>query len=448
MVGSRVTQRSLLVFWLPFAATWLMMAVEGPFIAAVIARMPDLKINLAAYGIAFAVGLFLEAPIMMLISASVALVRDRDSFMRLRNFMLLMNFSVTAAMVSLLIPPVYRVVVTDLMNLPVELHHLTRIATMLLLAWPAAIGFRRFYQGILIREGRTGKIATGTIVRLAGMSATALLLMFRTDFPGAWVGCAALSAGVSMEAFATWLMARGSIRRVMSVRSAGRPGLTYGAIWTFYYPLACSSVIALGIRPLVSFFVAHCQRPLDSLAVLPVVTTTSFLFVSFGVSFQEVALAVMGDRFENFTPIRRFAWTLTLCLTVVNTLVAFSPMAARWFLDVSNLPPDLTAFALLPFRITLILPALAVAQSLQRAVLVNCRRNAPITGSTILEIVTVAVVMLMFSTVIPADGVIAAVLALVLGRSVSNFLLYRYYRQQISLAAKTQTACQCAEAAC
>ena len=91
MSGSKITQRNLLIFWLPMAATWLMMALEGPFIAAIIARLPNLKINLAAYGIAFAIGLFLEAPIMMLISASVALVRDRDSFRKLRNFMILLN---------------------------------------------------------------------------------------------------------------------------------------------------------------------------------------------------------------------------------------------------------------------------------------------------------------------------------------------------------------------
>ena len=28
-------------FWLPLAATWLMMAVEGPFLAALIARLPE-----------------------------------------------------------------------------------------------------------------------------------------------------------------------------------------------------------------------------------------------------------------------------------------------------------------------------------------------------------------------------------------------------------------------
>ena len=36
-----------------------MMAVEGPLIAAIIARLPDARENLAAYGVAFAFGLLL-----------------------------------------------------------------------------------------------------------------------------------------------------------------------------------------------------------------------------------------------------------------------------------------------------------------------------------------------------------------------------------------------------
>ena len=34
----RHSTRSILLFWMPLAATWLMMAAEGPFLAAIIAR--------------------------------------------------------------------------------------------------------------------------------------------------------------------------------------------------------------------------------------------------------------------------------------------------------------------------------------------------------------------------------------------------------------------------
>ncbi len=42
-----------------------MMAIEGPFLAAVIARLADPKFNLAAWGVAFAFAVLVEAPIII-----------------------------------------------------------------------------------------------------------------------------------------------------------------------------------------------------------------------------------------------------------------------------------------------------------------------------------------------------------------------------------------------
>jgi Na+-driven multidrug efflux pump len=74
-----LTLKRIFVFWVPLAATWLMMSVEGPFLAAIIARLTDPKYNLAAYGVAFSFALIIEAPIIMIMSASTALVKDWDS---------------------------------------------------------------------------------------------------------------------------------------------------------------------------------------------------------------------------------------------------------------------------------------------------------------------------------------------------------------------------------
>ena len=75
----QLTYKKIFYFWLPLAATWLMMSVEGPYLAALIARSPEPKFNLAAYGVAYSLALIIEAPIIMIMSASVALVKNKDS---------------------------------------------------------------------------------------------------------------------------------------------------------------------------------------------------------------------------------------------------------------------------------------------------------------------------------------------------------------------------------
>ena len=97
MNDDALTQGRIFRFWLPLAATWLMMAVEGPFLAAVIARLAEPVYNLAAYGVAFSLALVVEAPVIMLMSAATALARNRLSYVRLRTFTHLLNAGVTVA---------------------------------------------------------------------------------------------------------------------------------------------------------------------------------------------------------------------------------------------------------------------------------------------------------------------------------------------------------------
>jgi len=79
-----------------------MMAVEGPFLAAVIARLADAKFNLAAYGVAYSFALLVEAPVIMLMSASTALVEDTVSFRRLRVFSYVLCLGTTGALLIVL----------------------------------------------------------------------------------------------------------------------------------------------------------------------------------------------------------------------------------------------------------------------------------------------------------------------------------------------------------
>ena len=76
---TRLRPTAIILFWLPLAATWLMMAIEGPYIAAIVARMPAAAHSLAAYGVATALAWLIESPIMMLLSAATALVHGRAS---------------------------------------------------------------------------------------------------------------------------------------------------------------------------------------------------------------------------------------------------------------------------------------------------------------------------------------------------------------------------------
>jgi progressive ankylosis protein len=421
------TALSIFLFWIPLAATWVMMALEGPFLAAIIARLADPTFNLAAHGVAFAFAILIEAPVIMLLSASTALVEDRDSYRKLRNFANALNLGCTLLLLLLLVPAVYDAIMTTLLGLPEEVSSLTYGALWILLPWPAAIGFRRFVQGLLIRSGRTRLVAVGTFIRLMGMALTALLLFLLTDLPGAWVGASAMSVGVLVEAAAARAMAAPTIRELLDGSRSRPPDegpLGYASIARFYYPLALTSVIGLTVQPMLTFFMGRAPAPIESLAVFPVVHSLSFLFRALGLSFQEVAIALLGRRAEHYPELARFATILGLAASGGLALIAFTPLAYVWYVTISGLSPELADFAIIPTMILVPLPALSVLLSFQRAMIVQGRKTRPITIATAIEVATVAVLFTILGWTVELVGVTAAVLAFLGGRLASNLYLF------------------------
>jgi len=411
-------------FWIPLAATWLMMSIEGPFLAAIIARLADPKFNLAAYGVAFSFALIIEAPIIMIMSASTALVENRYSFVKLRNYTYWLNGGITLIMLVFLVPDIFYFFTGDLIGLPENVGKLTFYATAILIPWPGAIGYRRFYQGILIRNNLTRRVAYGTIIRLVTMAGTALGLYLYGNIPGVAVGAAALSAGVVSEAVASRFMSWRIVKELKKIE-AGQQDISYLTITRFYYPLALTSILALGVHPLVTFFVGQSRFAIESLAVLPVINSLVFIFRSLGLSYQEAAISLIGKDWREYEIVRNFAYTLAAVVIISLGIIAFTPLAEFWFFDISGLTAELADFSRIPLMIMVIMPGLSVILSFQRAILVNARKTGPITWSTALEVCGIIIVLILAVGYLDLTGAVSATLAIVIGRLWANAYLIR-----------------------
>ncbi len=420
----------IFVFWMPLASTWLMMAVEGPLLAALISRLAEPKFNLAAYGVALSFALLIEAPVIMMMSASTALVDDLDSYRKLRNFTFALNLAVTGFQLLLVTPPVFRMVFLSWIGLVPEVAWLTHAALIILLPWPGVIGYRRFYQGIMIRSDQTRRVAYGTVIRLSAMGLTAALLFGWSAWPGAWMAAAALSAGVCAEAVASRWMVREALARLP--RRAAGERLDYRRIWEFYSPLALTSLLSMGIHPLMTLLVARSRLGLESLAVLPVVNSLVFVFRSLGLAYQEVAIALIGRRWEGYLPLRNFAAGLALASSAALAMIAFSPLRQVWFQDVSGLDAELSGLAAATLQWVVAMPALSIWLSFQRAMLVNLRVTRWITAATVLEVGALAAVLVVAIGWLDAVGALATAAAMVTGRLLSCLLLVQPLRREIS----------------
>lgn len=418
----KLTYRRIFLFWGPLALTWLMMAFEQPLLIAFIARLGDAKVNLAAFGIAGSFAMIFEAPVIMLMSTSTALVTGQHSYRKLKHFADLLNSGVTLVQMVMLIPPVFRFIVIELMGVPEEVARIAHTALLIFLPWAASIGYRRFYQGILIRNNLTRRVTYGTMVRMT-VIITAGMLLYSAGVRGAYVGAGAMSLAVLSEAIATRLMAASAVRALVSRDDTENGHLNLRNISRFYYPLALTSLLSLGVHPFVTFFLGRSAMAVESLAVLPVVNSLVFIFRSIGLSYQEVVIALVGKQRQNFSLLRNYAVLLGSVVTVLIALIAFTPLADMWFTGFSGLDRELAGLSYLPLRIMILLPALTVLLNFQRSLFVVNGTTGPISAATAIELIGIIAVLLVCVIFLDMVGVVAASIAFVAGKWMSTLYL-------------------------
>ena len=404
---------------------WLMMSAEGPYLTALIARMSEPEYNLAAYGVAFSIALIVESPVIMLMSASIALIESKLTLLKLRSFVYRLNIILFLLMLVLIFPPVYDFLALTILNLPERVAYLNHIAIAILIPWAPSIGYRRFFQGILIKNNMTRLVAYGTVVRIVAMSLTGLTLFLFTKLHGVVVGASALSVGVISEAVATRFMAAGVLKKLLSVEENGKD-ITFKEIINFYTPLVLTSFISLGVQPIVTFFMSQSVMPLESLAVLPVLNSLVFIFRAFGLSFQEVGVALIKTKKE-YKLLQNSALMLAGFVLFGLAMISLTPLGNVWLEDVAGLSMQLSEFAKIPLMIYTIFPAGTVWINFQRSVLINVKNTKPITYASSIEVVGLLIVLIITVKFLSVIGALAAVIAYIIGRSFSiSYLMFPF----------------------
>jgi len=409
-------------FWWPLAFSWLLMAIEWPVVNVFVARLGDTKQELAALGIAISLSLAVMSPITSLLTAATALARDRVALGLLRRFMWSLVIVVTTMTLLLSFTPVLDVTVGQLIGAPIELVPRVRAAFVGLTLWPAAIGYRRFYQGVMIRHGDTRQIGYGTVVRLFTSTAVGLLGLVWGRLDGATVGGWALGLGSTAEAaFAHW-RSLPALRKIGSVELAN--DLTWRTLLGFYTPLALTAIINLSTSPFLNYGIAHSPYPVASLAAWPVIDGQLFVLRSFGLSLQEAVVALL-DGPAALKTLRRFTIILAVGSLALLALAAFTSVGPWWQTRIAGLDSELNRFALDGLRLSTLLPTLAVSLSWLRGIVITERATHVVAQATAVNLLILVAVLLAGAALDWMPGASLAAVALTASRGVESLWLWR-----------------------
>lgn len=415
------TDGEVLRAWWPLCTSWLLMSIEQPATAAVIARLGDAQTHLAAWGgVVFAIALVIESPVIMMLAASTELVRDRASYQRLRRFTHRAGFALTSFHLLLVATPLFDLVVGRAMAVPPDIMAPARIGLACALPWSWAIAWRRFNQGILIRFGHSRTVGLGTAVRLS-TNTIVLVTGWWFDAPGAPLGACALASGAVAEAL--WIARRTQPVILEHLQlDRGRPPLVGRAFMRFYLPLAMTPLVTLAVAPFGTAAVARMPEVMPSLAVWPVVNALMFVMAAPGLALHEVVVAYWHRR-GGPDVLARLVRRMTLVVTTIALLLAATPLGDLWFTVIGGLPDALAGLATVALWIVVASPGSRVLQSWYQGGLVAQRRTIAVSASVVVFAILTLASLVAVVRWGPWAGLHAALGAFMLGRVAQTVVL-------------------------
>jgi len=273
------------------------MGLDGPVCEGIINRLRHPEINAAAWPILMAIAIWIESPVIDLLSTSTTLAKDRQRYEQISRFVWYLLMWVTVAHAAIVLTPIYGWVAGTLMGVKPAVADAARAGLIILIPWSAMIGWRRYLQGILIRHGETRAIGLGTSARVAALIIVGVGLFLTTHLPSIVIAAIALMAGVALEAGLIHWISRDVIARHLNrVTDSCEPPLTMKKLIGFHFPLTATTMVNLLVMPLVSAGLARTDRPVLALAGYGVAGAILFLHRAVTFCIPEVVITLYkGD---------------------------------------------------------------------------------------------------------------------------------------------------------
>lgn len=364
---ANVTQRGILRVFLPLALSWLFMAIESPISIAIIGRMPDSKVNTAAFLILMAVSLWIESPVIDLLSTSTTLAKNGANYQAVRRFTLWLMVWVSIAHAAVAFTPLFDWVMLRLLGLPAPVAEACRAPLQIMTPWSALIGWRRHIQGLLIRSGQTRPISVGTGIRVATIATTGFTLYATTELRGVIVAAIALILSVAAEAaFIQWVgrEAVSSIERT----TTDDPRLGWRDLAGFHFPLTAATMFGMTTTPIISAALAKTPQPVLAMASWQVAISLLWLMRTVTFALPEVVISLYRDE-PSRRELRQFCLRVgAVCLGTMAVIVAMG-LDSLFFRHVLRADPETVAAAHLAMACGIALPLVNAATSYVRGML-------------------------------------------------------------------------------
>jgi progressive ankylosis protein len=429
--------RQLIQLWqqfIPLSLSDVTMALGDPLTTTTLAHLPDPRTNIAAVGVAKAIAIFCESPIIMLLHTSNALAPTQASRQALWKFTLIASGAMSLLLALVTIPAVFAIVGEGWLGVAPSLSNTIRSVLTIVILWPLAIGWRRYFQGLLIHGGHSYAVAQAGIVRLLVVG-TILAGGFVLKSNGAVVAGMSLVWGVIAEAVTvTYLARKLGTTKLPELVSIPELPQDLAGVWKFYAPLGGTMMLVWGARAALVGVVARATDGEIALAAWPAAWGLVLVIANSTRMVQQIII-----RNRKLVPDRLliiFAITVGIVCSLILLSVSGTPMSEQaigWFISndselISRVRPVLLICAVIPLFVSV--------QNAIQGFLVSEGRTWGVNQAA-----WVGAIVMLSTAYLGAqsgqNGAIAAAIGMILGNMMEIGYLFWIWRRKTTLRANS-----------
>ncbi|MGI6609037.1 MAG: hypothetical protein ACOX4G_00745 [Limnochordia bacterium] len=333
----------------------MMIATSHWIISIGLAHTTQPDVALASYAVGMSTLALFETAASMLRVTAVTLVRVKEDV----RVVLRAGFAAVVAFVAIAgvfcqtpaLPWVFR----HVLGVAPELIPLAVTVFRIMLILPMGSGLRSFFQGLIVRQQRTGFVMFATIVRLGVMTATIVTLVKLRPHWGGAIGAVTFLLGVWTEATLSFLVFRQG-RHEMASRAT--PSLvTNRTVLSFLLPLMVSGMVSNSGRMFLNAGLAGEGVPAEVLAAFAIAWSVVWVIASAVSGVHQMLLVFADDRNpEMLSAIRRFFVVLAVVCVALIAVLSFTPLTKLVLQKVMGTPEELMAGTTRAMRWLVLLP--------------------------------------------------------------------------------------------
>ena len=298
-------------FYLPLAATSLLLTATNPLVAAALARTADPAAALAGYGVAFALTGVLYAPLLVVQQVAAQRLLEAGGLRAVRHFALILGTLLSFLAVLVAFTPLGVWIFRTVVGVEGRILDEALEAMAMLWAVPLLTGVRALHQGRLVAGHRTHPIATATGARTAVLAAVAFALTALGG--GAWVGGLAFTMGLFAET-ALVSLARAPLPASPVRTELEQPG--EDRLLAFSGPLMLNVLLWWSTPLIINSVLARTPEPDSSIAAFTVVEAVAWFLTAPVGQLQHASLALVDGR-RAHRRVRVYAGVLAVGVTGV-----------------------------------------------------------------------------------------------------------------------------------